>query len=131
MGVPDRMRLVSEDPFPMGDAVTGSSVGAVLRTHRIAAGLTQTQLAALSGVPQARVSDYERDVLSARTEDRERLEAALGLARGQTLCEAGLVDLDAMGLGDAREQVGEAQRHLAAAADALTLRPQRARRIAS
>jgi transcriptional regulator with XRE-family HTH domain len=76
------------------------SVGDVLRGHRLEAGITQAELAARSGVAQPRVSDYERDKLTPPTQEREALESALGLRRGQTLIEAGLVDLG--GLVDPR-----------------------------
>ncbi len=45
-----------------GDDRVDSGIGLRLKRYRDAAGLTQTQLAQLSGIPQSRISEYEKGV---------------------------------------------------------------------
>lgn len=74
---------------------TASGLGAFLRSQRNKAGLTQKQLVAKSGVPQATISDIERGTNKLPGADyRRRLAAALNLRHVDILIAAGELNED-------------------------------------
>jgi predicted nucleotidyltransferase len=59
--------------------VTENSIGATLRERRLAAGMTQRELAERSGVPQPNIAAYESARRVPEPQTRERLFAALSV----------------------------------------------------
>jgi len=57
---------------------TALAIGAAIRDARRAAGMTQQQLAAATGLPQPNISAYERGAKFAGVETLRRIGAALG-----------------------------------------------------
>jgi DNA-binding XRE family transcriptional regulator len=73
-----------------------TSLGQVVRRHRIEAGLTQQELSRKAGLSVRALRDLEQDrVAGPRAPSIRRLQAALGLSadkRGELLAVAGLAD---------------------------------------
>src|SRR4051812_44237541 len=63
----------------MPDRTANDSFRSLLRQHRLAAGLTQAELAERAGLAQRTIEDLERGVARPRRETARRLSAALGL----------------------------------------------------
>ena len=71
----------------------GMAVGQAIRAARARAALTQEQLAArLEDVRQADISYWERGARPIELQAIPKIEAALGLRRGELLLAAGLVE---------------------------------------
>lgn len=71
-----------------------STFGARLRAARVAAGLSQSQLARLCGIPKPRLSRYENDHIRPSLMSLERLAGAVGVGP-DTLLSARRAPLDA------------------------------------
>lgn len=71
-------------------------IGAALRRVRLAAGFTQEQLAGALATTQPTVSRWEHadDPTVPTLDDVARIEAVLGLRRGELLIAAGCVEVD-------------------------------------
>jgi transcriptional regulator with XRE-family HTH domain len=93
---------VSEDPF--GDAWRAqlATLGGVIRTQRQFARLSLRDLAALTDVSNAYLSQIERGLHEPSVRVLRAIAEALSLPPDELLREAGLLDPEEEGSGDAR-----------------------------
>lgn len=93
----------------------GVTIGKAIKERREGLRILQKDLASTAKVPPSALSRFENDQAIPDDEVRERIESALGLARGQLLVEGGLVDLHIEGqvyvtmVGDMERRIEEVQ----------------------
>lgn len=104
----------------------GKTFGQRLREARIRAGLSQSDLEEISGIPKARLSRYENGHVSPSIHTLERLARALGVSEASLLgderavLEAFFSALDARGIRiDSTERAARIANALADLAEAL------------